>query len=134
MGKKARIGGGAVDIELDGKPFKLVPSLEACIEISGMAGGLRAAAERCMALHFATVMEVIGAGLDADGRGQRLNPRQRQDMLPKAIYEAGIVRCSGWAIDFINIVGNGGRAIGDEPEGGDGDDAGDPLPSENTTS
>ncbi len=111
---KARIGGGKVEIELEGKPLTLEPRLEACIAISSMAGGLRAAAERCANLHFETVLYVISAGLN-------LNPTQRDKMLPKAIYEAGIVRASGWAIDFINIVGNGGRPLAED----DGEEAGE---------
>lgn len=120
---KARIGGGKVAIELDGNGLTLEPSLEACIAVSSMAGGLRAAAERCSNLHFETVLNVLAAGLN-------LNPSQRDKMLPKAIYEAGIVKCSSWAIDFINIVGNGGRALADDDDEEAGEDADAPLGSQ----
>lgn len=114
------VGGGKVAITIDGRPAFLEPSLEACIEISKMAGGLNGAMERCRALHFDTLCMIVGAGLVIDGN--RLNPRQRQDMLPKAIYEAGTIDIAAACMEFVTIVGNGGRALSDEgPEEEDPD-------------
>lgn len=112
-----QIGGGYVELELDGKPCRLVPSLAACLEISKVGGGLSGADQRVRALHFETICAIIGAGLEING--EKLNPKQRQDLLPKAIYEAGVFAMMAKCIEFIAIVGNGGRAIpdlGDEGE------------------
>lgn len=121
------IGGGYVDLELDGKPCRLVPSLEACLEISKIGGGLAGADQRVRALNFETMCAIIGAGLEIDG--QKLNPRQRAELLPKAVYEAGVFAMMAKCIDFIMIVGNGGRALpDDEPEEGEGEGDDRPLP------
>jgi hypothetical protein len=107
-----QIGGGTINFELDGKTVQLVPSVEACIEISRMAGGLGAAVERCKQLHFETICGIVGAAIEINGA--RLNPGQREKMLPKAIYEAGIVGIAAICIGFITIVSNGGREVEDD--------------------
>lgn len=121
------VGEGRVAIELDGKQMALVPSLDACLEISKATGGLAGALQRCQNLHFETIVFIVGEGLEIDG--QRLNPRQRADMLPKAIYEAGTVIVAAKCMDFITIIGRGGRPldIEDDDEGEAGEDGGAPL-------
>lgn len=110
----ATVGGAIVEIEISGKIAALVPSLEACLAISKMAGGLAAAMDRCRMLHFETLVAIVGAAIEIDGH--KLNPRQQQDLLPKAIYEAGCVEIAAKCIDLILIVGRGGRPLEDEDE------------------
>lgn len=121
------LGGGRVELELDGRQCSLVPSLEACDEISKMAGGLRGAHERCLALNFATIVGIVGVGIEVEGN--RLNPRQRADMLPKAVYEAGLIDIAAKCIEFIQIIGRGGKALGDDEDddGEAGEEGGAPL-------
>lgn len=113
-------GEGDVEIELEGKKQILVPSLKACIDISSIAGGLNAAAQRVAMLDFDTICQIIVAGLG-------LNPRQAQ-AVPKAVFETGLMALSGPCVDFLNIIGNGGRPIEEEEGEGDGD-LDPPLPA-----
>lgn len=125
------LNGGRIAIVLEGREVYLEPSLEACAEISGMAGGMNAAVQRCLALDFETICKVIGAGVTVDGK--RLSPNMRSKELPRTIYEAGLIYCHGKAIEFIHIVANGGRLPeeADESDGGEGD--GPLFPSPTTT-
>lgn len=117
----AEVGGGRVELTLDGKPCYLEPSLEACIEVSKLAGGLGGAMDRCRALHFESICAIVGAGIVING--SRLNPRQREDLLPKAIYEAGVIGVAAACMEFITIIGRGGRPAPDDDEDeGDGKD------------
>ena len=111
MPSEAFPGDGDVEIELDGKLHTLKPSLDACIKISRLAGGLNAAVQRCLQLDFDTICEVVIAGLS-------LNPRQAQQ-IPAAVFQTGAIQLSAPCIDFINICGNGGRPIELDDEGGD---------------
>lgn len=128
-----RVGEGRLPIELQGKSFELVPSLGACIEISGQSGGINGAVQRCLQLNFETICAVIGAGIEVGGK--RLNPRQREDMLPQAIYEAGLIAISAICVDFLHIVANGGRMPSDDEEDEDQEgQEGDPLESPTASS
>lgn len=113
------MGDGRIELELDGKPVALVPTLEACTEISKMAGGLAGAVERCRQLHFETICAVVGAGLEINGI--RPNPTQRSKFLPKAVYEAGVVGVAAYCMEFITVVSNGGRPLRSQDEDGDDD-------------
>lgn len=112
---EAEPGSGNITITLDGKELELVPSLRACIDISNMAGGLNAAAQRCMALDFQTVCQIIIAG-------RSLNPVQAKKV-GEAVYKTGVIALAQSCIDFINVVSNGGRPL---PEGGEEEEP-DPL-------
>lgn len=106
-------GAGDVEIELDGKPLVLRPSLQACIAISNINGGLNAAINRCIALDFDTICQIVTAGLG-------LNPTQAK-MVPDAVYRQGMLSLSGHCIEFVHVVANGGRPVDDEDEEGDQD-------------
>lgn len=117
-----QVGGGKVELELDGKTFQLVPSVEACIELSRFPGGLVTLVQRCNQLDFACVVDIVGIGIEMGGR--RLNPSQREKMLPKAVYEAGVVGVASKCVEFVSLIMNGGRPVeedeadeevGDEP-------------------
>lgn len=119
MNKDAMPGDSDIPITMGGDEYVLKPSLEACLAISRLAGGLMETRRRIMQLDFDTVCEVLAAGLS-------LNPGQRQRMLPKLVYETGVINLTGACIDFTLIVGNGGVMPGledDEPK----EDAADPL-------
>jgi hypothetical protein len=105
----AEPGSGFVDIELDGKPLQLKPSLEACIGISNIAGGLNAAVVRCRQLDFDSICQVITLGIG-------LNQSQRK-MVPEAVFRQGLIDLAGPCIEFIHIVANGGKPL--PPDGED---------------
>ena len=108
------MNGGRIPITLAGKEHVLEPTLEACIEISQTAGGIQGAVQRLNQLNFETICAVIGAGIRIDGKG--LNGRQREELLPKSIYETGLIAVAATAIDFCHVVANGGRLPSDDPD------------------
>lgn len=114
---EAEPGSGNIIITLDGKEMELVPTLQACIAISKIAGGLNAAVQRCLQLDFDTVCQIVTAGLG-------LNPVQAKQ-IPDAVYKTGVIELSGQCIDFVNIVANGGRPLEEE----DQDEADPPKPA-----
>ena len=119
-----RVGGGVVSFTLDGKPQQLVPSLEACIEISNIAGGINGAIQRVTQLNFETICYIIGAGLEVNGR--KLNPGQRDKMLPEAVYKTGLIALMQPCITFCHVVANGGELPSDDDDEDvkkEGDDA-----------
>jgi hypothetical protein len=116
----AEQGAGDIPIELDGKEMFLVPSLQACLTISKIGGGLNAAVQRCLNLDFDTICQIVTAGLS-------LNQTQAK-MVPDAVYKTGLIGLSAPCIDFINVVGNGGRPVEIDGEGGEGGDADPPKP------
>lgn len=123
-----KIGSGRVPVRLDGKDFVLVPTLEACQEISDMAGGIQGAVQRCQMLNFKTICDIVGSGLEVNGK--RLNVGQRDRFIPKAVYEAGLIGISASCIEFCHVVANGGRMPDpdeEEAEEEDGDE--NPLAS-----
>jgi hypothetical protein len=122
-----KIGAGDIEIDLDGQPHVLRPSLAACQAISRMGGGLAGAVERCNRFDFDTICDIIGHGLSA-------NPAQRQKMIPDLVYKTGTFQLAAACIDFIRVVGHGGQMPPDEPEGGDDRRPLDePSPSESST-
>lgn len=107
---EASKGAGDLEIELDGAPYTLRPTLEACDRIAKIGGGLSAAVARCSNLDFDSICEVIGAGLGASSASQK-------KQIKELVYKAGIFSVAPSAIDFIHIVANGGRPpILDEEE------------------
>lgn len=98
-------GAGDIAVELDGKEMVLRPTLEACLAISKIAGGLNAAVQRCVALDIDTIVSIVIAGLG-------LNPNQAKKV-PELVYKTGLIALSGPCIDFIHVVANGGRKIED---------------------
>lgn len=105
---KAEPGSGFVNIELDGKAMQLKPSLDACIRISKIAGGLNAAIVRCRNLDFDTICEVVQIGLG-------INPVMAKK-IPEAVYRQGTIDLAGACIDFVHVVANGGRALPPDDE------------------
>lgn len=101
MASEADPGEAFVPVMIDDAELHLVPTLGACMAISALAGGLNAAVQRCAALEFLTIQQVLAAGL-------ALNPVQTQK-LAESIYRTGLVNLFGPCIEFINVVAHGGR-------------------------
>jgi Phage tail tube protein, GTA-gp10 len=117
------IGGGRIEIEIAGKTGYLEPSLEACIALDKMAGpgGLASLAERCRNLSFETICEVIGHGLVIDGN--KLGGQHKAKLLPKAVYEAGVINVAEKAMQFVGIVWRGGKELPDDEDDTESDEA-----------
>ena len=105
---EAMPGEGNIPFELDGKDMELVPTLQACMTISRIAGGLNAAVQRCLQLDFDTIEQIVTAGL-------ALNPTQARKV-GEAIYKTGLIALSAPCIDFINVVANGGKPLPEDDE------------------
>lgn len=103
----AEIGAGDIEVQLDGAPYTLKPTLEACMAISRIGGGLQAAVQRCINLDMETICDIIAAGLSA-------NPTQRKKMIPELVFKTGLIALSAPCIEFIHVVGNGGRPLPEE--------------------
>lgn len=109
---KPEVGGGGIEIELDGRRHVLIPSLEACIEISRASGGISGTVQRLQLLNFETICMVVGSGLQMNGKA--LNPRQRDDLVPGAVYRAGLTEIAPICINFCRAIANGGRLPDDD--------------------
>ena len=120
MTTDAEIDGGRIPITLEGREVYLVPSLEACVEVS--RNGLIQTVQKCELLDFETICMVIGAGVVVNEK--RLSATVRQRELPKAVYEAGLFQMKEKAIEFCRLVGHGGKFPEDdqiEDKGTEGD-------------
>jgi hypothetical protein len=107
---------GVVEIELDGRVHKLTPTMEACVKISQFAGGGAMAIQKCDFLDMDVICKIIEVGVG-------FNPKQAQ-MIPKAVYEAGVMKCAGYCIEFVTIINNGGK----RPTKREVEEESDPLP------
>jgi len=123
---------GRIEITIDGRESYLEPSLEACMEIAGQPQGINGVVALCRALHFPTICLVIGAGVRPNGKP--LSDHLRKKELPKSVYEAGLFKMSVKAIEFCEVVANGGRLpeVEDKQEE-DGDESPLGSPSRNST-
>jgi hypothetical protein len=123
-------GAGNVEIVLvqngEERTHQLVPSLDACLKLSRMAGGLAAAAERCNRLDFDTIVEVIATGMS-------VNPGQKEKIVAPAVYETGLIRLSGPCMLFLRVIANGGKLPDDNEEDEDRDPLANQSQSENST-
>lgn len=104
---EAEIGAGDIPIELGGKEYALKPSLAACLAISrlGGTGGLNAVWQRLSAHDFDCIVAVVAAGLGGHAKE-----------LPQLIWDAGVFEVAPKCIDFVRVVGNGGRPKAPEDE------------------
>jgi hypothetical protein len=103
---------GDIPITLGGEEHVLKPTLEACIGISNLKGGLTAAVARCHALDFDTICEIVALGLGATSGAQK-------KLIREGVYSAGLINVSTECILFIRTVANGGvRPVDDDEDGG----------------
>lgn len=111
---------GIVTIQLEGKAVELEPTMEACMAVSRIAGGIGSAIERVSRLDFDTIVEIIAHGMG-------LNPGQRDRQLRPAVFAEGLIKLAPDVILFLRIIANGGRYPDDDEDGEDGDQADSPL-------
>jgi len=90
---------GELELDLDGELVVLTPSLDACMTISRMYGGVTNVIPRLTSLDFDTIVQIIAAGT---GR----NPSK---ILQEKVYKTGVVNVVSTLIDFVAIVNNGGK-------------------------
>lgn len=107
--QQAEIGAGDVDLEFDGKPLKLRPTLEACIRLNNLHKSLRLTQQRVEAFDFDTICEVIAAGVPA-------NPTQMKNLVVPGVYRTGMINLIAPCIEFIGVVMNGGKPLPDIAE------------------
>lgn len=104
MGKKnPQPGAGTVPIMLGGEQMELVPSLDACRQISHLAGNsLTAAVMRvCERLDFEFIVDVIALGLGAT------SPALKKEVAEK-VYRDGVISLAADVGLYIRAVMNGG--------------------------
>lgn len=109
---KAEIGAGDVNIKTGKLDLTLKCSLRAAQTLS-RNNGLQGAVQRCVALEFETIHEVIVQGIGKNAKE-----------LPALIYDAGLRNLNGPCITFLTNLANGGKPPKDEEDEGpleDGD-------------
>lgn len=124
------IGAGDVPITLGGEDRLLSPSLQACLNLTKLAGpdGLMGLVNRLSRYEFDVLVQVIAAGLGFAGQG----PKE----LTGLVYDGGLHKMVPLAIRFVNHVMNGGRPVADvddSPGGNDPAPLGSKSPPLNTS-
>lgn len=116
MNDKPQPGAGDVEITLDGQKVTLKPSLDACLALSRIAGGLYgpgALSERIRNFDLDAYVIVIRAGLSLTGNAVR--------DLDQQVYRTGMVNLLVPLSAYIQILGNGGRPVREGSGEGDTD-------------
>jgi hypothetical protein len=90
---------GELELELDGEVITLTPSLDACMTISRMYGGVTNVIPRLTSFDFDTIVGIIAAGTG----------RNVSKVLQEKVYKTGVVNVVSTLIDFVAIVNNGGK-------------------------
>jgi hypothetical protein len=108
MGKSTP-GAGDVPIMLAGDECVMTPSLEACIQISKLAGNsLQQAVARIMdRLDFEFICEVVAIGIGAT------SPHLKKQVAEK-IYRQGVISVAADCVLFVRTVMNGGTRPDDD--------------------
>ena len=97
-------GSGDITFVLDGEEVTLKPTLRACIGISRMDDSPMATVDKIVRLNFDTITQVLAFGLGI-GPGQKLQEQ---------IYRTGVINLTRHAINFVNVVNNGGRPVSEK--------------------
>lgn len=126
MATEPASGAGDVPIELDGQQLVLKPTLEACLAISKLAGGLNVAIQKCSMMDVEVINQIICIGLSATS----LKQRQEVEGL---VFRTGVMHVAGECVEFIRTVANGGQRPKDDEEGGDSDPLASGSASPSTT-
>ena len=106
----------------------LKPSLDACLQISRMAGNsLELAIQRCARMDFEFICEIIALGLDATSPALKKEVREK-------VYLTGVINIAADCILFVRTIMNGGVLPKDEDEGGGDDDSERPLATTESSS
>jgi hypothetical protein len=104
---KANPGAGDVLVEFGDDILTLRPTLQAAIKLSNAEGGLAGLVNRCVQLQFESIFDVlvVGSGMTVDA-----DTKQK-------VFEVGLINLHGSCIEFLNLLANGGRPIGDTDKG-----------------
>lgn len=108
-GRKARLGAGDVEIDLDGETMMLKPSLKAAQTLSRQNGGISAAIQAVSKLEFDVLVQVITLGIGASDSKQ----------VAEKVWRTGMTTLAAPAIKYLSIIANGGRPLDDENRGGE---------------
>lgn len=110
-------GAGDVKITLGGEDLVLKATLNAGLTISRLAGGIRGAMEKVIAMDLDTITTVVTVGL-----GQEEAKRLKN--IDRLVFENGLTDAQGGlpgkCIEFLANLARGGRpADSDDAEGGE---------------
>lgn len=106
---KSRITSGEIPITLNGEDLVLKPNMKAFGAINRQFDGLQAARAALVRENSDAVVFILRFGLN-------LSDRDARD-LPDRVYENGITAdLLIPLIKYVAVLGNGGRALPDEPE------------------
>lgn len=95
----SKITSGEVEIELDGTTYTLTPTLRAALTVNKSFGGFVKANDRLMQFDLEAIILSIHAGLGD----------KSPDGLAEKVFAAGVTKLTPVAIEFVNILANGGR-------------------------
>ena len=95
---EANIGAGDIEIELDGKPYTMRPTLKAALALSNVQGGISMMVQRCLNCELDAIVSVISHGLGATSKD-----------LPELVYKTGMLNLNAQCIRFLHVISNGGR-------------------------
>lgn len=109
MADKPEYGAGDVPIMIDGQEKHLRPTLEACIAISKLNGGLAVAIQKCGQLDFDMICEIVAHGLGATSGPQR-------KLIAEAVFKGGVISVSAACIEFVRTIANAGQRPADDDE------------------
>lgn len=97
---------GDISFVVDGKEYRLVPSLNACMLVA--KGGLRPLLDRLRAYDFEAFVFVVEVGLG-------VNPVQAKQV-PDLVYKAGMINLLDTLVRYLEVIANGGRPPAEEEE------------------
>lgn len=102
-----------VAVVISGEERFLRPTLRAAIAVSRRFGGFLAAFQKIGGLDLEAATHIVAAGLD------KRDPDEIKE-IEKAVFEHGVALLVEPLSRFVEILSNGGREPGKEPEEKDG--------------
>lgn len=104
----SKLNAGNIPIMVADKEYLLRPTLDAIVKINTQFGGLRKARDAVVNEDIAAVVFIIQAGANL--------PPNSIKALTEAVFDAGINDLLLPLMQFVMILGNGGRPLSDEPD------------------
>lgn len=98
-------GANDVEIPLGGKKYFLRATVETCIKVSRLNGGLVPSVQKCANLDFDTIRNIVALGIGKDAKE-----------LDELIYKEGVRVIGPLCIKFLNNVARGPNVTGDDDE------------------
>jgi hypothetical protein len=111
----SKLNDGEVQITLGDETILLKPTLEAAMAISSMSGGFQGALKACSNQDLAAQAAIIQAGSGNDDKDFVKTLRKR-------VFLAGTLKLTPLLNDYILMLMNGGKPLGEPTE--EQDDAG----------